>query len=642
MLRTVLLALSLVWLASAKEDPVQWTLAPVSGFGQVSPGAKVYLELKATVEPGWHLYSPTTPSGGPIITKIGIGASPAVAAYNVYRPQPVRKLDPNFGVDTETYTGTVTFLLDATTSSSAAGSSSLEATARYQACSDTKCLPPVKKTVSTPIVFAPGAAAANFKMPAGYALVPATAASTVTAPSNPTQHPATTSSAAARDESSWTFILTAFVFGLAAIFTPCVFPMIPITVSFFLNQSGDGSKRTGLAQAIVFCLGIIVLFTCLGFLVTAIAGPFGVVQLGSSPWVNSFISLVFLAFGLSLLGAFELTLPSGLLTSLNTVSQAGGYAGTLLMGLTFSLTSFACIGPIVGPLLVASVQTKGAQPVFGMLSFATGLAAPFFLLALFPNYLKRLPRSGGWMARVKIVLGFVVLAVMLKYLSNIDQVLQTHWLTRERFLAAWIVLFALPGLYLLGFLPMEGMKRDDRLGVTRALVAACFLIFSVSLVPGLFGARLGDLDAFVPEGSGNVLSGSTATAEVAGTTFKNNLEGALAAAKETDKLVLVNFTGYACTNCHWMKANMFPRPEIQSALKNLVIVDLYTDGTDADSEKNQKLEDGKFGTASIPFYALMDANGNVIATFPQLTRDPKEFLSFLQSKPAAKLAAMVR
>jgi len=232
---------------------------------------------------------------------------------------------------------------------------------------------------------------------------------------------------------------------------------------------------------------------------------------------------------------------------------------------------------------------------------------------------------------------------MLKYLSNIDQVLQTHWLTRERFLAAWIVLFALPGLYLLGLLPMEGIKRDERLGVARALMAACFLIFSVSLVPGLFNARLGDLDAFIPEGNAGVFGSSSGTAEAgSGAAFKNNLEGALTAARESDKLVLVNFTGYACTNCHWMKANMFPRPEIQSVLKNLVIVDLYTDGTDTDSEKNQKLEDKKFGTASIPFYALMDSNGNVVATFPQLTRDPKEFLGFLQSKPAAKLAAMVR
>jgi thiol:disulfide interchange protein DsbD len=277
-----------------------------------------------------------------------------------------------------------------------------------------------------------------------------------------------------------------------------------------------------------------------------------------------------------------------------------------------------------------------------MLAFATGLAAPFFLLALFPAYLKKLPRSGGWMVRVKIVLGFIVLAVMLKYLSNVDQVLQWHWLTREKFLAAWIVLIALPGFYLLGLLPMEGIKRDEHLGVGRTLLAALFLIFSISLVPGLFGARLGDLDAFVPE-PGSTDSGlvsSKAETQPAGY-FKNQLDGALAAAREQNKLVLVNFTGYACTNCHWMKANMFPRPEIQAAMKDLILVDLYTDGTDADSEKNQKLEDQKFGTASIPFYALMDADQNVIATFPQLTRNPKEFLSFLQSKPGTKLS-MVR
>jgi thiol:disulfide interchange protein DsbD len=455
------------------------------------------------------------------------------------------------------------------------------------------------------------------------------------------------------------FLLTAFGFGLAALFTPCVFPMIPITVSFFLNQSAGGnaearrapgatpSRKTasGWAQAIVFCLGIIVLFTGLGFLVTAIAGPFGVVQLGSSPWINGFIAIVFFVFGLSLLGAFELRLPSGLLTRLDRVSQGGGYAGTLLMGLTFSLTSFACIGPIVGPLLIASVQSKGAQPVLGMLAFATGLAAPFFFLALFPSYLQRLPRSGGWMVRVKIVLGFVVLAVMLKYISNVDQVLQTHWLTRERFLAAWIVLFALPGLYLLGLLPMEGIKRDDRLGVSRALVAALFLIFSISLMPGLFGARLGDLDAFVPEANGEALTATAAAPAGAPVNyFKNQLDAALAAAREQNKLVLINFTGYACTNCHWMKANMFPRPEIQAALKNLVIVDLYTDGTDAESEKNQKLEDQKFSTVSIPFYALMDADQNVIATFPQLTRNPQEFLTFLTTKAGGKsdTTAMLR
>jgi thiol:disulfide interchange protein len=640
LLPVALCLLNVASLSAAKEDPVHWTLTPAAGSAQMAPGSKTYFELKATIEPGWHLYSPTTPAGGPIITRIKLTNNPAISSSHIYRPQPVRKLDPNFQLETETYTSSASFLIEATTSRSATGTSSVEAIARYQACSDTKCLNPVQKKASTQIVFNSGSPLARFTIQSGYALVPAAGAPSQAAAQTPTRTPE-------RTGDLFPFLLTAFGFGLAALFTPCVFPMVPITVSFFLNQSattGHHAKRSGWAQALVFCLGIIGLFTGLGFLVTAIAGPFGIVQLGSSPWVNGFITLVFCVFAVSLLGAFELRLPTGLLTKLDRASQAGGYTGTLLMGLTFSLTSFACIGPIVGPLLIATVQSKGPVPVLGMLAFATGLAAPFFFLALFPSYLNRLPRSGAWMARVKVVLGFVVLAVMLKYLSNVDQVLQLHWLTRERFLAAWIVLFALTGLYLLGLLRMEGIKNEEQLGVTRALVASLFLIFSISLVPGLFGGRLGDLDAFVPEGSNGVFGGTAAQAEASpGKYFKNDLGAALMAARQQNKLVLVNFTGYACTNCHWMKANMFPRPEIQSALKNVIIVDLYTDGTDAESEKNQKLEDQKFGTASIPFYALIDPNQNVIATFPQLTRNPREFLSFLESKPSSKSqSAMLR
>src|SRR6185437_6757550 len=484
--------------------------------------------------------------------------------------------------------------------------------------SDVKCLRPVRKTASTVIAFDAAASVPEFSPPAGYVQVQAPAvysgSNSATAAPPVAAQKSSPSGALNTQQDLIPFLLTAFLFGLAAIFTPCVFPMIPITVSFFLNQGREGEKRSGgWKQATVFCLGIIVLFTGLGFLVTAITGPFGVVQLGSSPWVNGFIALVFLVFGLSLLGAFELRLPSGMLTRLDRASQGGGYAGTLLMGLTFSLTSFACIGPIVGPLLVASVQTKGWQPVLGMAAFATGLALPFFFLALFPGYLKRLPRSGGWMARVKVVLGFIVLAVMFKYLSNIDQVFQAHWISRERFLAIWIVLFAMAGLYLLGFVKLEGMTKDEPLGVGRALTAAAFLAFAISLTPGLFGARLGELDAYIPEPSDNFLSAAGNVSAQPANYFKDDLDGALTAAREQNKLVLINFTGYACTNCHWMKANMFPRPKIQTALKNLIVVDLYTDGTDAASKKNADLEDKKFNTASIPFYAIIDTNQNIIA-----------------------------
>ena len=221
---------------------------------------------------------------------------------------------------------------------------------------------------------------------------------------------------------------------------------------------------------------------------------------------------------------------------------------------------------------------------------------------------------------------------MLKYVSNIDQVLQTNFLTRERFLAAWFVLFALPGFYLLGLLRLEGVEASDRLGVPRLLVASAFLIFAFSLLPGMFGAPLGELEAYVPAAPQSLAG----TSESGGLAFmKNQYREALAKARDEHKLVLVTFTGYACTNCHWMKANLFPKPEIAAVLKDFVLVDLYTDGTDPASEENQKLQDSRFQTVAIPYYALMNSDEKVVATFPGSTRDAKEFLTFLKTRPGA-------
>ena len=604
-------------LSAQKQDPVQWTLS--SDVLKAPPGSSVTLRLTAKLEPGWHLYSLTQPKpgpdGGPNPSTAVLAENPAVEASKIYQPAPERKFDPNFKLDTETFEKEAQFLMVASLKKDApAAPAELTAQVRYQVCNDTTCLPPRKKTAAFTLALdASASAPAAFVTPVGYKeVIPGGS------PAAPITPPAS--------EGFGTFLLTAFGFGLASIFTPCVFPMIPITVSFFINQKG------GIVQATVFSLGIIFLFCALGLGVAAAVGPFGVVQLGSNPWVNTFIALVFGIFALSLLGAFEITLPSSLLTTLDQASRRGGYLGTLLMGLTFSLTSFACVGPFVGSILAASVQHKGAQPVLGMMSFATGLASPFFFLAAFPSYLKKLPRSGGWLARVKVVMGFVLLAAMLKYISNIDQVLQTNWLTRERFLAAWFVLFAMAGLYLLGLLRLEGIEPGEPLGIARLLIASVFLIFAFSLVPGMFGAPLGELDAYVPAATAGSVGGR-ASAD-AQPWLKNQYREALDRAKQENKLVLVTFTGYACTNCHWMKANMFPRPEIAEVAKDLILVELYTDGTDAVSEQNQKLEDEKFKTVAIPLYALVDGNGNAVATFPGSTPDSAKFLAFLKTKPS--------
>jgi thiol:disulfide interchange protein len=592
-----------------KDQHVSWTLSVEPA--RVAPGGKALLKMAGRIDEGWHLYSASTPAAIP--TKIQLAPNGVVEKYRILQPPPKRTFDANFNSDTETYEGEVAFLVEMELKKDApAGPAEVSLSARYQTCNPKMCVPSKWSGTAT-INVDSAAAAATVAIPAGYAEPAAPGAA---------QSAAGTQAA----EGLGAFVLVAFGLGLASIFTPCVFPMIPITMSFFLNRP-SGSRRETVMQAVVFCLGIVVLFSGLGLATTAILGPVGVKQLGSNPWVNGFIAALFIAFGMSLLGAFEITIPSSILTRLNRSADQGGYAGSLLMGLTFSLSSFACVGPFVGTLLAASVSGGAVRPLVGMVMFAAGLALPFFLLALFPSYLKRMPRSGGWLARVKVVMGFVILAASLKYLGSLDQVLQWGFLTRERFLAAWIVLFAMAGLYLLGFLRLEGITPEEPVGLGRLLCGMALLIFAISLAPGMSGAKLGDLDAFVPMSTSEAGGGGAQSGLV---WMKDQYREALDRARREGKLVFVDFTGYACTNCHWMRANMLSRPEIAGVLKDYVLVELYTDGTDAASEANQKLQLDKFKTIAEPFYAILDADENVVATFEGQTSDVAEYLAFLK------------
>jgi thiol:disulfide interchange protein len=616
-LRWVLFA-SMAFFASAcfgqRFDPVHWSLR--SDVQRVRPGDPIALQLTATIQPGWHLYSLTTPAGGPIPTTAVLEGGTLQSAA-LYEPAPERRFDPGFNLDTEIFSGQVILLVSGTVVPiHTQGGLDVIADLRYQACNDRLCLPPKKKTASLNLlVDSTAPAPPKFQIPAGYILVglPGTPSAHVP-PAKPDLH---------NQGSAGVFLLTAFGLGLAAVFTPCVFPMIPITVTFFLNRRG------GVTQAATFALGIVFLFCGIGLGITALTGPFGVVRLGASPWVNGFIAAVFAIFAISLLGAFEITLPSGLLTRLDQVSRRDGYLGTLLMGLTFSFTAFACVGPFVGSLLAASVQTPGSRTLLGMFSFATGLSSPFFFLAAFPSYLKKLPKSGQWMVRVKVVMGFILLAAMLKYLSNVDQVLQIGLLSRERELAAWLVLFSLAGFYLLGLLRLEGVSSEEPLGVGRLLVASLVLTFAFSLVPGMSGSRLGELEAYLPAPQQDA-SAASGRSEAALAFLKNQYPAALAKARDEHKSVLVTFTGYACTNCHWMKANLFTQPEIAARMKDFVLVDLYTDGSDEASVKNQELQSKTYGTVAIPFYAIVGPEGNTVTTFPGLTRNATEWLDFLK------------
>lgn len=598
----LLFVLAGVMAHAQKLDPVKWSMTAQRA------GGTVLATITAEIEPGWHLYSLSSPKPS-IATSVKLIGSDA--PVKLYQRAAEKQIDPFLSIEVEYFASRAVFAAEF-----ASAAKEVTAEVRYSVCDDKRCLPPVRRQVTATV-----AEVASVAAPSEFAEAkPPGVAKAVKPAATPVSKP---------PEDLAGFLAVAFGFGLAAIFTPCVFPMIPMTMSLFLGKA-DVSRAQSVMQAGVFCAGIIVLFTALGLGLTAALGPFGVVQLGSNPWVNGVIAAVFFVFALSMLGAFEITLPSGLLTKMNNASSGGGIAGSLLAGLVFSMSSFACVGPFMGTLLAASAQAGGARPAMGMAVFATGLAAPFFLLALFPSFLKKLPRSGGWLVRVKVVMGFVILAAMLKYLSNVDAVLQWNYLTRERFLAAWIVLFALPGLYLLGALRLEGVKAGEPLGLGRLFTAAAFLIFSISLIPGMTGAPLGDIDAYVPLPS----RGFNAGAGTAGTKLewiKNDLPAAMAKARAENKRVFVNFTGYACTNCHWMKANMFPRPEIAAALGEYVLVELFTDGADAVSEANQKVQESRFQTIAIPFYAILDADDRLVATFDRLTKDPNEFLAFLKT-----------
>ena len=590
--------------AHAQSQHVTWSIQPPSA----AVAGKALVRVSAKLEPGWHIYAPSSAAGIP--ASFTVSPADRIEKTRLFQAPPKKAYDANFGAQTETYEGEAVFLLELQFAKAAPlGEAPYTLDARFQTCNATEC-DPGRWSGTFPLTLQAGAGAAP-SIPAGFTEV----------------KPRSGNPADASSEGWPGFLALAFGFGLASIFTPCVFPMIPITMSFFVNQRG------GVAQAVTFCLGIIVLFSGIGLAVTAALGPVGVVALGQSPWVNGFVALLFVVFGLSLLGAFEITIPSGLLTRLHQSSEKGGLLGTLLMGLTFALASFACVGPFMGALLAGSISGGGIRPFAGMVAFATGLALPFFLLALFPAYLQRMPKSGGWLSRVKVVMGFVILAWSLKYLASVDQVLRWNLLTRERFLAIWIVLFACAGLYLLGLLRLEGVKGDERLGLVRLFCGMAFLALAVSLAPGMGGARLGELDAYVPLGGGGLQW------------MENQYREALDQARREGKLVFVNFTGYACTNCHWMKANMFTRPEIEAEMQKYVLVELYADTGDAVADANQKLELAKFNTVAEPYYAILRPDESVVASFPGLTRDAAQFEAFLHkgdsaaSPPAATTAA---
>jgi thiol:disulfide interchange protein DsbD len=372
----------------------------------------------------------------------------------------------------------------------------------------------------------------------------------------------------------------------------------------------------------------------LGVALALLFGAAGLNRFASNPYINLLITGIFLAFAFSLLGAYNIGVPSSILTKLDSVTrskESGKVIGLLLMGLTFSLTSFTCTAPLVGTILVAAAGGALLYPIVGMLAFSTVFALPFFVLAVAPNLLKSLPRSGSWLNSVKVVMGFLEIGAALKFLSNVDLVWGWGFFTREVVIAGWIALSVLIFFYLLGVFRFAHDSDDRSIGLIRVLNAFLFGTLAFYLLTGLFGTKLGEIESFLPP-TREVLTSSTNSTSSNGelSWITNDYQAALTQAKAENKQIFVDFTGYTCTNCRWMEANMFPKPAIRAELDKFVRVRLFTDGEGEPYEGFQKMQEQRFGTVALPLYAIVAPTDQITATFEGLTRNEEEFVNFLR------------
>jgi thiol:disulfide interchange protein DsbD len=411
-----------------------------------------------------------------------------------------------------------------------------------------------------------------------------------------------------------------------------------------MRHANTSRARAFIAVA-VFGLGIIVTFTALGVGVAALVGAAGLMRFASNAWVNLAVAAIFLVLALNLLGFYELSVSSRLLGRIDSATRTGHLsdsASALLMGVLFTLTSFTCTAPFIGTLLVAASQGEWQRPIVGMLAYAIVFALPFIVLATVPRWIGQLPRSGPWLNRIKVVMGFVELAAVAKFISNADLVWHWNVFTHDVVLAIWVALSLIATFYLLGAFrlphdPPAETRIPERanglphISAARAIPAFVFLALGMWLATGLTGGTLGTLESFLPPVGGEPPPVNSADVPVELNWHLNDLPAALALARQQNRRVFIDFTGYTCTNCRWMEANMFTRPEIKVAMNGYVLARLYTDGDGAMYEQQQVLQQQRFGTIALPLYAIVDPDSKIVTTFAGLTRSPNDFLSFLHA-----------
>ena len=629
--------------------------------------------MTAGIDEGWHLYAMDIGEGGPIATSFTFDepSGYTLDGKPVAIDKPEVKFDNTFGMNIGMHSEKAEFRQKVTVTQYPV---TVKGFVTFMSCDDKQCLPPRDVDFEIRITGNASSAASvqdsgaepsittaegGFKMQSG-------APSTI-----PQQKPA---------RGLLKFFLISLLAGFAGVLTPCVFPMIPMTVAFF--SQGTENKGSSIGKAMIFGLSIILLYSSLGIIVSLTSAGAGFANTLSTHWIpNLIFFLLFLVFAASFFGAFEIILPARWVSSTDSKVDKGGALAAFFLGLTTVLVSFSCTGPIVGALLVQAASGDVLRPTIGMFGFGLAFALPFTLFALFPSWMKKMPKSGGWLNSVKVILGFIMLAFSLKFASVIDTVYGLGILSRDIYLAIWIVLFFLMGLYLMGKIKFSHDSDVPHIGVFRLVLIIASFSFAVYLVPGLFGAPLTRISALLPpretsgfnllkaisENRGGGLPAAREALALCDTpkysdflTFENGLEGyfdleqGLACAQKLNKPVLIDFKGHACANCKEMDARVWSDPEVQRRIReNFVLVGLYVDDRTKLPEnevfvskidgkekrtmgkKNEDIEISMFNTNTLPLYAIVDPYGKPLIETRGTNFDIQAYIKWLDSGSGA-------
>ena len=577
------------------DDPANFRFS----IDDIRQGEVALITLDTELEYGWHIYAIYDVPDGPESTTVRIEGSIVNQVGRIIEPQPIEDFDEGFMIITKYHENKPQFKIPVQISDDTPlGSYDLKSTVRYQVCNEGLCYPPNEYTQNIKLNVVEGPirndyAIVNFDFDKKSIL-------DIT------------------NNKVGSFLLLSLSMGFLALLTPCVFPMIPITISFFLKR-GEDKNTSPVKGALVYMLGIVMTFTLLGMLLAIFLGASGATQLASNPYVNLFIAFLFIYFAFSLFGFYEIDLPQSLKRFSLQRENSEGYAGILFMALTFTLTSFTCTVAFMGLILVAASQGEWFWPIIGMLMFSLAFASPFFLLALFPHYLTKMPQSGGWLNSVKVIMGFLEIAAAFKFISNTDLVWQWDIFTYEVVLSCWAIIMALCSIYIVGYIRFKNDSKIE-LSYQRSLLSIVFLSLSLYLLSGNFGYAInGTIESYLPPKK-----------EYSNLDWVHSLEEGFELAKEDNRNIFIDFTGVTCTNCRWMETNIFKQESVEQLMKQFVLVSLYTDAGDNYLEKRQYQID-RFQTAALPYYVILDKEDSIIGEFPGMSRNVDDFIEFLES-----------